>query len=219
MDSFKLKTKQHALTLLAIFVIPVSTHATIIDLGQINLTGNFTLNHNFNFNSPTMPFGTFGTLTVQSATGVFSPYVLSGDTLSMNTDLMYVSSGSTPVLLPDGSVVFGSLPSPMLWSIDGFSINTLWTNVAGSDSGRSCLGLISLTGNGFDPLAYPFYPGTTWNFTAPPYDITNFPADITGPINMTIDVAFDVVPDQADTAVLLLLALSALLFTHRLVKA
>jgi hypothetical protein len=61
-------------------------------LGQVDLTGNFTLNHHYNFNNPSaFPFGTFGTLTVKDATGIFAPYVGAGDTLGVNTQFMFGS--------------------------------------------------------------------------------------------------------------------------------
>jgi hypothetical protein len=204
------------LMLLAIVLTPLLTQAKIIELGEIDLTGNFTLNHNFDFNNASAsPFGTFGTLTAQSATGIFVPYVVSGDTLTMNTPFMYVSSGVTPVVLPNGDVVFGSLAAPMQWSIGGFTINTLWDVITGPDSGRNSSGIGDLSGNGYDPSAYPVYPLLTWDFTAPPYDINNFPTDITGPINMTIEVAFDngVVPETGNSLALLALALTALAAT------
>lgn len=195
--------------------------ANIIELGQINLTGNFTLNHNFDFNNASAsPFGTFGTLTAQSATGIFVPYVVSGDMLTMNTPSMYVSSGLTPVVLPNGDVLFGSLAAPMQWSIGGFTINTLWDLITGADfAGRNCFGIGDLSGNGYDPSAYPVYPLLIWNFTAPPYDISNFQTDITGPITLQIAVRYDNghVPDTGATLSFLAVSLFGLFCTRRLV--
>jgi hypothetical protein len=191
-----MKTKHYIITLLAILLSPLA-HADIIELGEIDFTGNFTLNHNFNFNTPTMPFGTFGIQTVQSATGIFAPYISSGDVLNMSTQFMYVS-GLTP----------------MQWSIDGFTINTLSAGVTGADSGRYCLGLTALSGNGFDPSAYPpFGAVSLWDFTAPPYDISNFPTDITGPINLQFIVEYDDghVPDSGSSLSLLISAWFSLL--------
>jgi hypothetical protein len=182
--------------LIATTVLTATAQATII--GEIDLTGNFTLNHTFDFNHPqASPFGTFGNLTVQSATGIFGSYVAAGDVLAMNTTFMYVSN---PL------VVFGPPAEPMTWSIGGFTIATQWDNITGADFvGQNCLGITDLSGNGFDPYAYPFYPSSYWNFTAPPYDITNFPTDITGPLNMTVAVGYDNhhVPDSGATALLL----------------
>ena len=48
--------------------------------------------------------------------------------------------------------------------------------IFGPDSGRFAQGIVDLSGNGF--------PGSdlvTWQFTAPPYGITDFDHDITGP--------------------------------------
>src|SRR6267142_4404385 len=119
---------------LAQILLPTATQAANIDVGKIELAGNFTLNHTFSFNPPeAAPFGMFGTMTVQSATGIFGPHVAAGDVLAMNTPFMYVSSGFTPVDIPCGGTVFGSLPQPMRWTIGGFTINTLFDLITGAD--------------------------------------------------------------------------------------
>lgn len=158
--------------------------ATIISLGQVDLTGNFTLNHHYNFNNPSaFPFGTFGTLTVQDASGIFAPYVGAGDTLGMNTQFMF-----GPI-----TAINSDVSSPMIWRIGGFTINTQKVLVTGADfAGRSCLGITDLSGNGFDPNDYPpFGAFSFWDFIAPPYDISNFHEDITGPITLKIAVGYD----------------------------
>ena len=56
---------------------------------------------------------------------------------------------------------------------------TTCVGLFGADSGRFVQGIVDLSGNG--------YPGgdiVTWQFTAPPYDITHFEHDITGPITL-----------------------------------
>ena len=198
-----------------------AAQANIVGLGQITLTGNFTLDHNFDFNNPdATPYGTFGTLMVQSTTGIFVPYVAGGDTLSMNTPLVYVSSGSDPIVLPNGKIVFGSLPAPMQWSIGGFTINTLWDVITGDDiAGQDVTGLGDLSGNGFDPSAYGSGAILSWHFTAPPYDISNFHMDITGPITLQIGVGYDNghVPETGATVRLLCMGLFGLFCTRRLV--
>jgi hypothetical protein len=177
---------------LVLIVLPRPTQAGTIVVGKLKLAGNFTLNHNFNFNNPAAaPFGMFGTMTVQSATGIFGPRVAAGDVLAMNTPFMYVSSGPTPVEIPCGGTAFGSLPQPMRWTIGGFTIDTLFDLVTGADFvGRYCLGLTDFSGNGFNPHAYPVYPCSAWSFTAPPYDISNFPVDITGAISLTFAISY-----------------------------
>src|SRR4029077_446043 len=71
------------LGLIATTLLCVEARAVPVDLGEISLTGTFTLNHNFNFNNPSaFPFGTFGSLTVQSATGIFGSDVSPGNVLT-----------------------------------------------------------------------------------------------------------------------------------------
>jgi hypothetical protein len=73
--------------------------------------------------------------------------------------------------------------SPMIWSIGGFTIDTQHVLITGADFvGRNCLGITNLSGNGFDPSVYGLGAFSYWNFTAPPYDISHFDTDITGPI-------------------------------------
>ncbi len=181
---------RRTLVILALALTAATAKATIIEIGQIDLTGDFTLNHTYYF-SPGSPYGTFGELTVQSATGIFLPYVSVGDNLAMTTTAL------DPVALPT------------TWTIDGFTISTNEVSITGADfAGENVLGITSLSGNGFNPSAYPFGAYSYWNFTAPPYDVTNFPADITGPITLTIQVAYDNghVPDGGNTMTLFAIA-------------
>jgi hypothetical protein len=109
----------------------------------------------------------------------------------------------------------------MIWSIGGFTINTQKVLVTGADfAGRSCLGITDLSGNGFDPNDYPpFGAFSFWGFIAPPYDISNFHEDITGPITLKIAVGYDNghVPDTGATLSFLTVSLFGLLCTRRLV--
>ena len=192
--------------LVAATLMSATAYANTIVVGSLTLTGNFTLNHNFNFNDPgATPYGTFGTLSAQSVTGIFAPYVIEGDVLSMNGQDLYESSGHTPVVLPSGDVVHGELP-PMEWNIGGFEINTLWTNVAGA-SPRVVIGLIDLTGHGFDPTVYPVFPAMFWQFTAPSESCC---FNVTGPIQMNVSVAYSVVPEGGVTAFYLALGIVGL---------
>ncbi len=160
-----MKTKLIATLLLA---LTASAHATFIQLGQINLTGTFTENPNFDWNHVgDHPLGWFGTMTVQSATGIFLPYVNAGDNLSMSSAAYNLAQ-----------------PLP-LWTMDGFTFETTFTEATGGWPGVFCFGIINLSGNGFNPNDYPpFGAYSHWEFDAPPsFD--------TGPINLSIPVGYD----------------------------
>lgn len=192
------------LVLIATGLLSTNVEGNLVQLGAISFTGDFILNPSFNFNDPqAFPFGSFQTMTAQSATGIFGSYVAAGDVLTMNTPFMYVSGGSTPIVIPFVGTFFGSLAQPMEWSIDGFTINTLWDVITGADfAGRYCLGLTNLSGNGFDPSSYGLGATSQWDFTAPPY---NTVANTSGPIDLQIRVQYDDghVPDGGSTAALL----------------
>jgi hypothetical protein len=179
---------------------------TITTLGEIDFTGDFTLNHNFYFSHVPPYYGTFGPMTVQSATGIFASYVTSGDTLRMSTPFMF--AGSPPSV-------------PMVWRIGGFMIDATFTNVTGADfGGQNVIGVTNLSGNGFDPSAYGVAPYvgafSFWDFTAPPYDITNFPSDITGPITVAFDVQYvSHIPDGGATFGFLAISTIGLLYVRR----
>jgi hypothetical protein len=162
-----------------------SVRANFIELGEIDTSGTFTLNHLYNFNNPgAAPFGWFGTLTAQSVTGIFSPYVTVGDQLAMN------------------STALNRVQPFPLWTIGGYTLLSTSVGISGPDFGRFCLGIVDLSGNGFDPNNYPpFGAFSHWEFIAPRYDISNFPNDITGPINLSILVGYDNghVPDGGNT--------------------
>src|SRR5262249_44172364 len=164
-------------------LLPARSEATIFPVGEIEFTGNFTLTPAYNFNAPNaQPFGTFGTLTTVQATGIFGPFVKSGDVLGMDT----------PNLLS------GSLAGqPMIWSIGGFTIGTIFTQITGADFvGRNVSSNDNLSFCNFDfHNSNPVVPGAPtffgrWDFIAPPYDIRNFTSPITGPINLTIREEF-----------------------------
>jgi hypothetical protein len=180
--------------------------ATIIDLGEINFTGNFTLNHLYDFNNPTaQPFGWFSLQTVSSVSGVFAPYVEVGDTLAMSTQALF---GPTSPISDEPFL-------PITWSIAGFTIEEQTIFIAGADSGRSVGGSTILTGNGFNYSDYPpFGAFSGWGFIAPPYDISNFPEDITGPISFGFGVAYDNghVPDAGST--ILMFGVAALILFY-----
>jgi hypothetical protein len=190
--------------LLAATLLSAKAEATIIQIGEIDLTGRFTLNPLYNFNQPTaQPFGTFADVMAVQASGIFAPFVISGDALVMSTPNLL----SPPLLaLSSDKPLAGQMP----WSIGGFTIDTTWDHIAGADSGRDVLGLVDLSGNGFNPADYTLGAFVSWDFTAPPYDISNFHQPITGPVNMKIAAAFDdgkPLPEDGSTLVLLALGL------------
>ncbi len=166
-------------------LIPARVEAITITLGEIELSGSFTLNPAYNFNQPTaQPFGSFTDLTVIQASGRFAPFVDSGDVLVMNTPLVL----SPPFAAPAESK---PLADQMVWSIGGYTMNTTWDVITGADSGRFVLGQFDLSGHHFDHALQALGAYGIWDFTAPPYDISNFTSPVTGPIDLTIRVAFD----------------------------
>ena len=185
----------------AVLLLATRAEAIPIVLGQLRLAGDFTLNHDFDFDHPELaPFGTFANLTIVGTTGVFAPHTSIGGSLGMNTAGVYQHAGSGTVDVPGSSTFVGTLPQPMSWSAGGFTLDTLWTNITGADADRYVLGLGALSGNGFDASSYPFVPVLHWNFTAPAYDISDFPSDVTHPIDLTIGIQYDdgvVVPEPS----------------------
>ena len=189
-----MKTK--TLTLSILLAATLVARANIIPLGQVTFSGEFTLNHLYDFNNPgSQPFGWFHTQTVQSSTGIFAPFIQAGNTL-----------GGAGALWSQGQV-------PM-FTISGFDLQSFFVSITGADSGRFVFGQSTMTGNGFNQG-----PDTTvtWSFIAPPYDISNFPKDITGPISFGFFAFFDNhhVPDTGNTLTLLGFATSGLLLIRR----
>jgi hypothetical protein len=158
-------------------LIPARAEANTITLGEIELSGSFTLNPAYNFNQPTaQPFGSFTDLTVIQASGRFAPFVDSGDALVMNT----------PFVLTQPSA-----GNPMVWSIGGYTMNSTSILITGPDSGRFVLGQFDLSGHHLDHALSALGAHGSWDFTAPPYDISSFTSPVTGPINLTIHEVFD----------------------------
>lgn len=94
-----------------------------------------------------------------------------------------------------------------LFTLGGFTFITTRVGIFGADSGRFVQGIVDLNGNG--------YPGgdvVMWQFTAPPYDITHFDHNITGPITLMF-LAFREtghVPDGGGTLMPLVVGVIAL---------
>jgi len=160
---------------LALLASPV--FADHIDIGTLTFSGQFTTDHTFNFNVNGDTFGHFSSeLTVQNATGIFSPYVSIGDLLQLNTKNIY----------------HDVTPESLIWNIGGFTMSTPYVLITGAPSfGALVAGLDStlvLTGHGFDPNSYPFPARVFWQFQAPPF---NFVSDVTGPIKLTMGAEYD----------------------------
>jgi len=166
-------------------LIPARVEANTITLGEIELSGSFTLNPAYNFNQPTaQPFGSFTDLTVIQASGIFTPLMHRGATLVMNTP---------NVLSPPFTAPLESKPlaGQMVWSIGGYTMDTTWDIITGADfTGRNVFGFFDLSGHHFDHAHQALGTSGSWDFTAPPYDISNFTSPVTGPITLTINETF-----------------------------
>ena len=162
----------------AVFASVTIANANLIPLGSVTFTGDFTLNHLFDFNNPaSQPFGWWSDQTVTQSNGIFSPSIQTGNVL-----------GGQPLW------TVNSLP---LFILGGITFATTDVGIFGADSGRFVQGIVDLSGFlGADRV--------TWQFTAPPYDISNFHEDITGPITLMF-LAFQEtghVPDAGATLML-----------------
>lgn len=159
-------------------LIPARAEAKSITFGEIELSGSFTLNPAYNFNQPTaQPFGSFTDLTVIQASGIFTPLEHSGDALVMNTPFVLTQPSTS---------------NPMVWSIGGYTMTSSSILITGADiAGRNMFGVFDLSGHHFDHALSALGARGFWDFTAPPYDISNFTSPVTGPINLTIHEVFD----------------------------
>jgi len=182
--ALNIKTK----ILILLLALTCSARATFIETGRITFSGDFTLNHLYDFNNQSAQiFGWFGTQTASQVTGIFSPFVQNGDILSGSTALWTLSPG--PV-----------------WTIGGFTLTTTSESIAnGPDSARFSWGILDMTGNAYNQRNDYVH----WEFNAPPYDISHFDHDITGPISLLINVRLNV-PDGGSTVSLLGLGLLGL---------
>jgi hypothetical protein len=187
-------------TVLAILLFgTAAANAHFIDLGQINLTGTFTLNHLYDFNNPgAQPFGSFGTMTAQNVSGIFLDWTHGGDALGFS----------------NGPSLRSVAPFPT-WTLGGLTFSTTFVLITGADfTGRNCFGLMEIAAQGFDP---PPNSTATWNFIAPPYDISHFDHDITGPITLTFIFGYEngQVADSGSTLLMFGLAASILAYTRK----
>ena len=186
----KARALRHCATLTVLLsllaLIPERAEAKTITLGEIELSGSFTLNPAYNFSEPTaQPFGSFADLTVVQASKRFTPLAGRGDALVMTTP---------DLLSPAATALAESKPlaGQMTWSIGGYTIDTTWDGITGADiAGRNVSGLFDLSGHHFDRALDALGAFGYWDFTAPPYDISNFTQPVTGPVTLTIHVAFD----------------------------
>ena len=71
---------KYAAAVVAAFIC-CTAQANIIPLGDVTLSGDFTLNHLYDFNHPAgQPFGWLGRQTVQSSSRLFARYIQAGMT-------------------------------------------------------------------------------------------------------------------------------------------
>jgi hypothetical protein len=155
--------------------------ANLIPLGSVTLNGDFTLNHLYNFNDPaSQPFGWWSNQTVTQATGIFASHISPGNVL--------------------GGQALWTVNNLPVFALGGFTFTTTSVGIFGADSGRFVQGIVELSGNGF-----PGGETVTWQFTAPPYDITHFDHDVTGPITLMFLAFHETghVPDIGGTSMLL----------------
>ncbi|HEX5490088.1 MAG TPA: hypothetical protein VFX07_02410 [Candidatus Udaeobacter sp.] len=178
------KFKVIAITILA---FATTASANLIPLGSVTFTGDFTLNHLYDFNHPASePFGWLNDQTVTQASGIFSAHIHAGDLL--------------------GGEALWTVNNLPLFMLDGFTLTTTSVGIFGPDSGRFVQGIVELSGNG-----YPGGDSVSWQFTAPPYDINHFEHDITGPITLMFLVFHETghVPDSDGTLMLLGMGVAA----------
>lgn len=174
-------------------------NANPVQLGSVSLTGDFTLNHNYDFNHPgAQPFGSFGTMTAQDVTGVFLNWAHAGDNLGFR----------------NGNSLNTVSPLP-IWTLGRVLFSTMSVLIAGPDVGRTCLGMLRILTPG--SVGVPPNATLMWSFTAPGYDAGHFDHDITGPIELSIVWFYDDgrVPDGGSTLLMLGIAAASLVVLRR----
>jgi PEP-CTERM motif-containing protein len=152
-------------------LIPARTEANTISLGEIKLSGSFTVTPN------NESFSSFGDLTVIQASGRFARFVDSGDALVMNTPFVLTQPSAS---------------NPIVWSIGGYTMNTTSILITGADIvGRNVFGLFDLSGHHFDHALHALDARGFWDFTTPPFDGSISSSPVTGPVTLTIHEVFD----------------------------
>jgi hypothetical protein len=181
----------------ALLLITVSiANANIVELGSVNLTGNFTLNHNYDFNHPgAQPFGHFGPMTARDVTGVFLNWAHAGDHLGFRNSNALNTVSQLPI-----------------WTLGRVLFATTSVLIVGPDISRTCVGLFKVLtpgSVGAPPNSY-----MQWSFTAPGYDPEH---DITGPIILNIVWLYDDgrVPDGGSTLLMLGIAAASVVVLRR----
>jgi hypothetical protein len=173
-------------------VINATPKADAVILGEIDVSGTFTLDPTFNFNNffTGQSYGTFSNTTVSGVSGIFAPFVAAGDPFIMNTTSMLINP------------CCAAFDNPLAWSVDGYTMDVTLAIAAGPNP-RTVGGTINLSGHGFDPNAFPppFQPPAfVWfEFQAPAE--TSPPQAVSGPLNMRIDI-FASVPEPSALALL-----------------
>jgi hypothetical protein len=121
--------------LLVLLLGAVSARANTIQLGSVTFTGEFTLNHNYDFNHPAdHPFGWFGPMTAQDVTGVFLKWAHNGEALGFSNGNALNTVNSLPV-----------------WTLGKVLLSTLSVSITGPDAGRFVFGALSIMAPGYTP--------------------------------------------------------------------
>ena len=140
----------------SLFSVPLA-RANIIRVGQVTFTGDFTLNHLYDFNNPgAQPFGWFQIETVSRFTGIFGGHVHAGDILQ-------------------GAGALNTVHNLPLFSLGGlqFVTSDAGVSINGPDSGRLVSADMAIVGlDGFT--------SALWSFTAPPYTSQTSPRTLRG---------------------------------------
>lgn len=177
------------LTLIIALCAALWTGAQANLVGLVTFSGDFTVNHLYDFNNPAaQPFGWFQLETVSSATGIFKGHVFNGELLK-------------------GAGALNTVDNLPLFSLNGLQFITkngvlLAGGMAGFDV-TADMDIVGLSG----------FTSALWHFVAPPFD---FNEDITGAISLEFRAFTPVsLPDGGSTVALMGLGLIAMFFVQR----
>jgi len=158
-------------------------------VGLVTFTGDFTVNHLYDFNDPgSQPFGWFQLETVSSATGIFEGHVFTGELL-------------------EGAGALNTVSNLPLFTLNGLQfITENGVLLSGGTAGLNVSADMDITGlSGFT--------SALWRFVAPPFDPTQ---DLTGAITLEFRALTPVnLPDGGSTVALMGLGLIAVFFVQK----
>jgi VPDSG-CTERM motif len=159
-------------------------------IGQVNVTGDFTCNHLYDFNNPAaQPFGTFHLNPVSDVTGIFESQVSVGDIL-----------GGAGILNTVNNLPLFTLPGLQFVTLGGVALN------------GGLAGLLVVADMNIIGLNEDFF-SAVWLFNAPSFD---FNEDTTGPITLQLRAFSEVtVPDTGSTLALMSIALVGIFFLRQ----